>query len=116
EVEQPDFYAGLTAKTQYLLSGLLERAKASGIGLQANYLGGLFGLFFTDEAEIIHLAQVQRCQMEQFKQFFHAMLQAGIYFAPSAFEAGCMSAAHEESELQATLEAAEQVFEGLKKG
>lgn len=113
EVEQPGFYFDLTAKTQQLITGLLERAAVHGIGLRANYLGGLFGLFFTEEAVITRLEQVKRCQIEQFKQFFHAMLQANIYLAPSAFEAGCMSIAHGEFELQTTLDTAERVFARL---
>ncbi|HVV68461.1 MAG TPA: glutamate-1-semialdehyde 2,1-aminomutase [Gammaproteobacteria bacterium] len=110
----PGFYADLEIKTQRLVAGLLERAKAQDIALKATQVGSLFGLFFTEGEEITQLQQVMGCHIEQFKQFFHALLQQGIYIAPSAYEAGFVSAAHGDLELQATWDAAEKAFASLK--
>ena len=73
----------------------------------------MFGLFFTEEARVSRFAQVMQCNQELFKRFFHAMLDEGVYFAPSAFEAGFVSAAHSPEDLEQTLEAAGRVFESL---
>ncbi len=110
QVEQPGFYTNLEARTQRLVTGLKLRAAAVGIDLQTNEIGGLFGIFFTSAATISSLEQVMQCNIERFKQFFSAMLKAKVYLAPSAFEAGFMSIAHGEQEIDATLDAAEQVF------
>jgi len=90
-----------------------ERAKEAGIALSVNYVGGMFGLFFSSEAKISRFSQVMQCDTELFKRFFHAMLEEGIYLAPSAFEAGFVSAAHTEEDLTQTLEAASRVFKSL---
>ncbi len=113
EIEKPGFYPALEAKTQRLINGLLERAQAYHIALKATYAGGLFGLFFTEEEMVSRLEHVMRCHIVQFKSFFHGLLAQGIYFAPSAYEAGFMSAAHGDWELQATWDAAERVFATL---
>lgn len=110
EIEQPSFYATLENKTRRLATGLKELAQTAGVALQVNYIGGLFGLLFTENTAVTSLDQVMQCNGEKFKQFFAKMLQQGIYFAPSAFEAAFMSAAHGEAELAATLAAAEQAF------
>jgi glutamate-1-semialdehyde 2,1-aminomutase len=73
----------------------------------------MFGLFFSEETQISSFAQVMQCDQARFKRFFHAMLDAGIYLAPSAFEAGFVSAAHSEADLQHTLDAAEVIFKQL---
>jgi glutamate-1-semialdehyde 2,1-aminomutase len=73
----------------------------------------MFGLFFSEETKISSFAQVMQCDQARFKHFFHAMLDAGVYLAPSAFEAGFVSAAHSEADLQHTLDAAEVVFKQL---
>lgn len=113
EIEKPDFYSQLAARTEALVTGLLERAQHAGIPMTANYLGGLFGLFFSDEPEITGLDQVSRCNIERFRQFFRLMLQEGVYLAPSAFEAGFMSIAHQDSDIHKTLNSAERAFQGL---
>jgi len=77
--------------------------------LTANYVGGMFGLFFTAE-NVTNYAQAIACDVERFKTFFHGMLAEGVYFAPSAFEAGFMSSAHTEADLDATAVAARRVF------
>jgi glutamate-1-semialdehyde 2,1-aminomutase len=77
-------------------------------------VGGMFGFFFTEEKSITGYDQVAQCDQERFKAFFHGMLDEGVYLAPSAFEAGFVSAAHGDAEIQATLDAAERVFAKLK--
>jgi len=112
-IAQPDFYTELSAKTAFLCDGLTQRAQQAGIGFTTNRVGAMFGLFFSEESQISSFAQVMQCDQARFKHFFHAMLDAGIYLAPSAFEAGFVSAAHSEANLQQTLDAAEVVFKQL---
>jgi glutamate-1-semialdehyde 2,1-aminomutase len=73
----------------------------------------MFGLFFTDAPSVCNFADVNACNLERFRSFFHAMLDAGVYLAPSAFEAGFVSAAHDEAAIEATLQAAGQAFSSL---
>jgi len=113
QIASPGFYDALAATARQLTDGLVERAKAAGVPLTANQIGGMFGLFFTEETEVQRYAQVMACDVERFKVFFHAMLQRGIYLAPSAFEAGFVSSAHGTAEIGATLDAARQVFAEL---
>jgi glutamate-1-semialdehyde 2,1-aminomutase len=112
-IAQPGFYETLTAKTDFLTSGLKERAKNAGIALSTNQVGGMFGLFFTEEPQVNTFAQVMQCNQTLFKRFFHGMLETGIYLAPSAFEAGFVSAAHSDDDLNTTLNKAETVFNHL---
>jgi len=112
-LSQPDFYQNLTAKTTQLLDGLRAAAAKAGIALTTNQVGGMFGLFFSDDSEITTFEQVMACDQARFKAFFHGMLNAGVYLAPSAFEAGFVSAAHSEDDIQATITAAETVFAQL---
>ena len=109
----PGFHDGLDATAKKLCAGLKERASAAGIPLTTNQVGGMFGFFFTEEKEITNFAQVSACDIERFQKFFHAMLDEGVYLAPSAYEAGFVSAAHGDAEIQATLDAAEKVFATL---
>ena len=113
EVAQPGFYTALAERTEQLARGLVTRAKAFDIPLVANHVGGMFGLFFTEEPQVKDYYQVTNCNVERFKLFFHGMLEQGIYLAPSAFEAGFVSAAHGEREIKNTLISAEQVFSQL---
>ncbi len=110
---KPEFYSGLTAMAQRLTDGITARAKAAGIPMCASQVGGMFGLFFSDEPTIHSYAQVMNCNVERFKLFFHGMLEQGVYLAPSAFEAGFVSSAHGAAEIDATLDAAERVLAGL---
>lgn len=110
EVEKPAFFSTLQTNTQCLAEGLKARAQQAGIPLQVNHLGGLFGIFFSNEPVVTSLSQVMACNIERFKLFFHGMLAEGVYLAPSAYEAGFMSAAHGVAEIDATLDAAEKVF------
>jgi glutamate-1-semialdehyde 2,1-aminomutase len=107
------FYGELTAKTETLVAGLQQRADAHGIGFTTNQVGAMFGLFFTDSDSIGNFAEVMRCDVTRFQKFFHAMLNQGVYLAPSAFEAGFVSAAHGAAEIQATIDAADRVFAQL---
>jgi len=113
QLEQPGFFDALSTKTQRLAEGLVTRAKAFNIPLTTNFIGGMFGVFFTEETEIHNFDQVTHCNLDRFKLFFHEMLSEGIYLAPSAYEAGFVSAAHEQNDIKITLMTAEQVFARL---
>jgi len=112
-IQATDFHQKLAATTNKLVSGLQVCADKAGIGLATNQVGGMFGLFFTAEEEIHSFEQVVACDQERFKQFFHGMLDRGVYLAPSAFEAGFVSAAHGDNEINTTLDIATQVFATL---
>lgn len=112
-IAEPGFYEAITEKTEKLTTGLKDRARQAGIALTTNSVGGMFGLFFSEEPTISLFAQVMQCDQNRFKRFFHAMLEQGVYLAPSAFEAGFVSAAHSESDLNKTLDTAEAIFKTL---
>ncbi len=109
-IQVTDFHKHLSKKTKNLTDGLKQRAKTAGIDFTTNQVGGMFGLFFSTESEISTFSQVMNCNQDLFKRFFHGMLDKGIYLAPSAFEAGFLSAAHTNVEIEKTLDAAESVF------
>lgn len=113
EISKPDFFESLTTKTEALLKGLKDRADSAGIPFTTNQVGAMFGCFFSEDEVINSFNQVMACDVERFKCYFHLMLDSGIYLAPSAFEAGFVSAAHGNQELQLTLDAAEQAFAQL---
>ncbi len=113
KISQPGFYQQLTERTSQLLAGLTEAADRQGVALSTNQLGGMFGLFFSEEPSIENFAQVMGCDGERFKRFFHGMLEQGVYFAPSAFEAGFVSAAHSDEQLAKTVTAATKVFASI---
>ncbi|MGD8576274.1 MAG: glutamate-1-semialdehyde 2,1-aminomutase [Thiohalophilus sp.] len=112
-ISQPGFFDNLGQRVSQLLDGLRERASAASIPLTTNQAGGMFGYFFSDEECITRFDQVSNCDMDRFKRFYHGMLDAGIYLAPAAFEAGFVSGAHTEQDINATLDAAERVFATL---
>jgi len=112
-IDEPGFYQILTTKTEKLTSGLKERASQTGISLTTNTVGGMFGLFFTEQPQVTSFAQVMECDQHLFKRFFHAMLDEGVYLAPSAFEAGFVSIAHSDEDLDKTLDTAEAIFKRL---
>lgn len=112
-ISVPGFFESLSEKTRYLVVGLRERASKAGIPFTTNQVGGMFGLFFTNEPVVESFGQVMGCDQERFKRFFHGMLDEGVYLAPSAFEAGFVSAAHDFEVLDQTLRAAERVFNRL---
>ncbi|MBV6272474.1 glutamate-1-semialdehyde 2,1-aminomutase [Alcaligenaceae bacterium CGII-47] len=109
---EPGFYEALGRHTGALITGLVERARAHGIALSGDHEGGMFGLYFRDTVPT-SLAEVSACDTDLFARFFHGMLNAGVHFAPSAFEAGFVSATHDDAVIQATLDAAEHVFSEL---
>src|SRR5690606_4531494 len=102
------------ARTAALAEGLRARAAAAGIPLATASVGGMFGFFFTDRPRVTRFAEVIACDTERFRRFFHAMLDAGVYLAPSAFEAGFVSSAHDERDIEATLERAAAAFARLR--
>ena len=112
-ISAPNFFNDLTAKTQQFVNAMQQRAKEAGIPMAVNTVGGMFGLFFTEAEKVSSFAQVMQCNQERFKVFFHAMLEQGVYLAPSAFEAGFVSAAHTDVDLEQTLDAASTVFKQL---
>ena len=113
EISKPGFYEQLTAYTERLLAGMRERAAAAGIPFTTAQVGGMFGMFFTDQKEVTCFTDVMDCDTDRFSRFFHLMLAQGVYLAPSAFEAGFVSSAHGEAELAGTLAAAEVAFAQL---
>jgi glutamate-1-semialdehyde 2,1-aminomutase len=112
-VSAPGFHQKLAAATAALIRGLSDSAQSAGIPLATNHVCGMFGLFFTEERSIDSYTKVIACDVELFKRFFHGMLAEGVYFAPSAYEAGFMSAAHTEADIDATVAAAARVFSSL---
>ena len=112
-VARPGFHAELEAKVAALCDGILAAARAAGVPMTANRVGGMFGLFFTDAAEVTSFADVMACDVERFRRFFHGMLDAGVYLAPSAFEAGFVSAAHGDDEIAQTVAAAGRVLQQI---
>ncbi|MDI6748969.1 MAG: glutamate-1-semialdehyde 2,1-aminomutase [Pseudomonadota bacterium] len=111
KIAAPGFFEGLSAKTSALVTGLVAAAKKHGVTFSAQSVGGMFGLYFAATPPTSH-AEVMACDREAFNRFFHAMLEKGVYLAPSAFEAGFVSAAHTEADIAATVAAAEAVFAG----
>ncbi|VAW77438.1 Glutamate-1-semialdehyde 2,1-aminomutase [hydrothermal vent metagenome] len=112
-IQQDGFYESLTAMTHKLVSGICASAKAHDIAMTSNQVGAMFGLFFTEEEKVSSFAQANACDVNQFKQFFHGMLDNGIYIAPSAYETGFVSAAHTEEDIEKTIQAADNVFSNL---
>ena len=112
KVMAPGFYEALTAKTRRLVTGLAAAAKEAGIVFSATSVGGMFGLYFSAMPPCSY-AEVMACDKETFNRFFHMMLLEGVYLAPSAFEAGFVSAAHTDADIDATIAAAAKVFEKL---
>ena len=111
----PGFYEDLAARTRTLTEGMVARARAHGIAFSADSVGGMFGLYFADKVPTT-LAEVSASNIDMFKVFFHAMLDEGVYFAPSAYEAGFVSSTHDDNVIQATIDAADRVFAKLAKG
>jgi glutamate-1-semialdehyde 2,1-aminomutase len=112
-IAMPGFFDAIGAKAATLVGGLVEAAKKAGIPLTENHLGGMFGLFFTEQEKVTDFAGSMACDQERFRAFFHAMLEHGVYLAPSAFEAGFISAAHSDADIAATLEAARASFAAI---
>jgi glutamate-1-semialdehyde 2,1-aminomutase len=111
--QAPGFHDALAKTTRALTDGLARAARAHGVAFCAQAVGGMFGIYFTAAVPGSY-AEVLACDKERFNRFFHAMLDAGIYLAPSAFEAGFVSAAHGDGEIAQTIEAADRAFAALR--
>jgi len=109
-ISVPGFFDVLARRTQELCDGLSAAADKHGIPMIAQNAGGMFGLFFTDKDRVANFNDATACDKEAFNAFFHGMLDEGVYFAPSSFEAGFVSMAHGQEEIDATIAAAERVF------
>ena len=112
-ISRPGFHAALAATTGRLVGGIAAAASEAGVALATNHVCGMFGLFFTQEPKVLSYRQVMACDVARFRKFFHRMLDAGIYLAPSAYEAGFVSAAHGEAEIAATIDAARRAFSAI---
>ena len=113
KIKVPGFHQSLTEKAAKLLHGLEGIAKEKGVPFTTSQVGGMFGLFFTDQDQVNSFDKVMACDIDRYGKFFHAMLSHGVYLSPSAFEAGFISIAHGAKELEITLQAAKQAFASL---
>ena len=112
-IDEPGFFKALAERTRQLADGLIAIANDTNVPLAVDCEGGMFGFVFTDDAPVRCLEQVANADIDRFKAFFHGMLDAGVYLAPSAFEVGFVSAAHGDDEISKTLDAARKVFTTL---
>ncbi|MBT3028222.1 MAG: glutamate-1-semialdehyde 2,1-aminomutase [Candidatus Thiodiazotropha sp. (ex Ctena orbiculata)] len=111
-ISAPGFFDQLAEKVEKLVDGIMQQAEAVGIALAENHVGGMFGLFFSD-SRVTDYAAATACDLTRFKAFYHGMLARGVYLAPSAFEAGFVSQAHSEEDIQNTIHAARETFKTL---
>lgn len=109
-ISTPGFFEALERRTAQLVDGVLEAAHEAGVPMTANRVGAMFGLFFTEAAAVTNFEEATACDLDAFRRFFHGMLEQGVYLAPSAYEAGFVSAAHGAEEIAATVEAARRVL------
>jgi glutamate-1-semialdehyde 2,1-aminomutase len=107
------FYQNLSDSTEYLVNGIVGAASTSNISMTSNNVGGMFGLFFSSEEKVTNFSQASNCDIELFKKFYKSMIKQGVYFAPSAYECGFLSAAHGKNELDETINAALTAFSEL---
>jgi glutamate-1-semialdehyde 2,1-aminomutase len=112
-LDAPAFYETLAAKTKAMTDGLAAAAKRAGVAFCADAVGGMFGLYFAPRVPTSY-AEVMACDKERFNRWFHLMLEEGVYFAPSAYEAGFVSAAHGDADIAATIAAAERSFASVR--
>jgi glutamate-1-semialdehyde 2,1-aminomutase len=112
-VSKENFYETLAHKVERLTTGIMEAAQQVGVPMSENHVGGMFGLFFTDDGPVTGFAGTSACDQERFKKFFHGMLGKGIYIAPSAFEAGFVSIMHTHEDIDATIDAVDYVLNHL---
>jgi glutamate-1-semialdehyde 2,1-aminomutase len=113
QIDQPGFYAALSERTQQLVEGVAAAASDAKVPLATEHAGGMFGFVFTADGPVRRFSQVAAADVGRFKKFFHGMLDAGVYLAPSAFEAGFVSAAHGDAEIEQTIDAARKVLRKL---
>lgn len=114
EIQQPDFYKRLSEQTAKLVKGLGAMAKKHGVAFSAQSIGGMFGIYFRGKCPT-SFKEVMECDADRFKTFFHAMLDNGVYLAPSIYEAGFVSITHDDSVIARTLEAADKAFAEVKR-
>jgi len=107
------FYQNLSDSTEYLVNGIVAAASTSNVSMTSNNVGGMFGLFFSSEEKVTNFSQASNCDIELFKKFYKSMIRQGVYFAPSAYECGFLSAAHGKNELDQTINAALTAFSEL---
>jgi len=107
------FYQNLSESTEYLVNGIVAAANTNNVPMTSNNVGGMFGLFFSSEEKVTNFSQVSNCDLESFKKFYKSMIRQRVYFAPSAYEAGFISAAHSKQELDKTIDAASVAFSKL---
>ena len=107
------FYVRLRSQTKALANGLKELADRHGVAIRINSVCGMFSMFFTSASQVVSFEDVARCDVDRYNRFFHMMLDAGVYFAPSAFESAFVSGAHTDTEIDATLAAANRAFSQL---
>lgn len=112
-IQQPNFFENLSRTTKSLVDGLIDAAKASNIEFSAQSVGGMFGFYFSSQPPE-SFDDVMLSDREKFNKFFHLMLEQGIYFGPSAFEAGFVSSAHTDDDINQTIQAAMTSFKKLK--
>ena len=112
-IAKDGFHAKLDTVTARLCAGLDQAAADAGVAFTTNQVGGMFGFFFSDESPIRYYDQLSNCNLDNFKKFFHGMLDAGVYLAPSAYEAGFVSAAHDPDIIDETIKRARKVFATL---
>ncbi|MCA1799009.1 MAG: glutamate-1-semialdehyde 2,1-aminomutase [Xanthomonadaceae bacterium] len=114
-VSAPGFHARLEATTTRLCDGIKKAARDAGVPLSCSSVGGMFGVFFSEEREVRYYEQVVACDIDAFKRFFHLMLERGVYLAPSAYEAGFVSSAHTDEDIDKTIAAAGESFAALRR-
>ena len=112
-ITREGFFDDLEIKTMRLVDGIQLAADQAGVPFRTTRVGGMFGLFFTDAEQVINFAEAGQCNVDAFKSFYHAMLDRGVYLAPSAYEAGFISSAHTEEHIDATIAAARESFSVL---
>ena len=111
-IQRPGFYEKLSAQTAKLVDGLTKAATEAGVAFCGDAVGGMFGIYFTEHVPG-NYAEMMSCNKDRFNQFFHAMLDAGVYLAPSAFEAGFVSAMHDDAVIAETVNAARAAFKAV---
>jgi glutamate-1-semialdehyde 2,1-aminomutase len=109
-ISRDGFFENLAERTRELVDGIQEAADRAAVPFRTTRVGGMFGLFFTGADKVVNFAQSGSCDVEAFKTFYHAMLERGVYLAPSAFEAGFVSSAHTAEDIEATVSAARESF------
>ncbi len=112
-ISSENFFNSLEYKTKILVDGITKSAEKIGVPLAMNYVGGMFGLFFTNEKTIDSFKKVTNCNKEHYNIFFHGMLEEGIYLAPSSYEAGFVSSSHSDDDIKLTIDTAEKIFKKI---